>query len=269
MRAQEFVTEEVKRPSAAVVDAIQKVLPIAQEIWFHGSRATGKHRKNSDTDILVTVPDDLVGDQYLAVVRILQKLSAHFDNYDIQPTKSGTNIHRIAQEEGQLLWSNKQGVTEGKDFDRCFDQACKLYDRAVSKNLEPKLVQVADFQGDGNGADPRWMKLPQHVWQHYVVIVGDQVLDPTAKQFGDTMPTQYQVSDLDRLWGKQYQIRPRQGMAENFADGKKPGRKGLAKRMGVNTKASVSSLRKTAKNSSGEKQRMAHWLANMKAGRKN
>ena len=54
---------------------------------------------------------------------------------------------------------------------------------------------------------------------------------------------------------------------ENFADGKNPGRKGLAKRMGVNTKASVSSLRKTAKNSSGEKQRMAHWMANMKAGR--
>ena len=56
-------------------------------------------------------------------------------------------------------------------------------------------------------------------------------------------------------------------IGENFADGKNPGRKGLAKRMGVNTKASVSSLRKTAKNSSGEKQRMAHWLANMKAGR--
>jgi hypothetical protein len=58
-----------------------------------------------------------------------------------------------------------------------------------------------------------------------------------------------------------------QSVAENFADGRKPGRKGLAKRVGVNTKASVSSLRKTAKNSSGEKQRMAHWLANMKAGR--
>ena len=58
------------------------------------------------------------------------------------------------------------------------------------------------------------------------------------------------------------------GYYENFKDGKKPGRKGLAKRSGVNTKASVSSLRKTAKNSTGEKQRMAHWLANMKAGRK-
>jgi len=54
---------------------------------------------------------------------------------------------------------------------------------------------------------------------------------------------------------------------ENFADGKNPGRKGLAKRSGVNTKASVSSLRKTAKHSTGEKQRMSHWLANMKAGK--
>ena len=58
------------------------------------------------------------------------------------------------------------------------------------------------------------------------------------------------------------------GVGENFADGKKPGRKGLAKRSGVNCKASVSSLRKTAKNSSGEKQRMAHWCANMKSGKK-
>jgi GNAT superfamily N-acetyltransferase len=64
-----------------------------------------------------------------------------------------------------------------------------------------------------------------------------------------------------------YTRKKEQGMSENFADGKNPGRKGLAKRSGVNTKASVSSLRKTAKNSSGEKQRMAHWLANMKAGR--
>lgn len=54
---------------------------------------------------------------------------------------------------------------------------------------------------------------------------------------------------------------------ENFADGKNPGRKGLAKRSGVNCKQSVSKLRSIAKNSSGEKQRMAHWCANMKAGR--
>jgi predicted nucleotidyltransferase len=107
---------EGKQPGKSVVDAILKVLPMAQEIWFHGSRATGKHRSNSDTDILVVVPDDLVGERYLAVVRILQKLSSYLDNYDIQPTKLKTNIHRIAQEEGRLLWSNKQDVAEASGY---------------------------------------------------------------------------------------------------------------------------------------------------------
>lgn len=54
---------------------------------------------------------------------------------------------------------------------------------------------------------------------------------------------------------------------ENFADGKNPGRKGLAKRSGVNCKQSISKLRSIAKNSSGERRRMAHWCANMKSGR--
>jgi hypothetical protein len=67
---------------------------------------------------------------------------------------------------------------------------------------------------------------------------------------------------------KRQKVDPTYNVSENFADGKNPGRKGLAKRSGVNTKASVSSLRKTAKNSTGEKQRMAHWMANMKAGKK-
>ena len=56
------------------------------------------------------------------------------------------------------------------------------------------------------------------------------------------------------------------GVGENFADGKNPQDKGDAKRHGINTKASVSSLRKTAKQG-GRKGQLAHWLANMKAGR--
>ena len=53
---------------------------------------------------------------------------------------------------------------------------------------------------------------------------------------------------------------------ENFADGNNPQDKGDSKRHGINTKASVSSLRKTAK-SGGRKGQLSHWLANMKAGR--
>jgi GNAT superfamily N-acetyltransferase len=65
------------------------------------------------------------------------------------------------------------------------------------------------------------------------------------------------------FWGKH---RPEQNVWENFADGRNPQDKGDSKRHGINTKASVSSLRKTAKQG-GRKGQLAHWLANMKAGR--
>jgi hypothetical protein len=63
-----------------------------------------------------------------------------------------------------------------------------------------------------------------------------------------------------------YARKQEQGMAENFADGRNPQDKGDSKRHGINTKASVSSLRKTAKQG-GRKGQLAHWLANMKSGR--
>jgi hypothetical protein len=53
---------------------------------------------------------------------------------------------------------------------------------------------------------------------------------------------------------------------ENFADGKNPQDKGDSKRHGVPTKASVSTLRKVAKQG-GRKGQLAHWMANMKAGK--
>lgn len=54
---------------------------------------------------------------------------------------------------------------------------------------------------------------------------------------------------------------------ENFADGKKKGRKGLSKRMGVSQKMSVSQLKKIAQSATGERRRMAQWNLNMKKGR--
>ena len=55
-------------------------------------------------------------------------------------------------------------------------------------------------------------------------------------------------------------------LEENFADGKNPQDKGDSKRHGVPTKSSVSTLRKVAKQG-GRKGQLAHWMANMKAGK--
>ena len=57
------------------------------------------------------------------------------------------------------------------------------------------------------------------------------------------------------------------GVGENFADGKNPQDKGDSKRHGVPTKASISTLRKVAKQG-GRKGQLAHWMANMKSGKK-
>lgn len=158
-------SKKTQPPGAAVVDAILSALPQAQEIWFHGSRATGKHRRNSDTDILVVIPNDVVGADYFNTVRTLQAVSKEFYNYDIQPAKTRDNIYLIAKEEGQLLWSS---------------------------------------------------------------------------------------------------------LEENFADGRVKGksRPGRVKRAGASCDGSVDELRARAKKYSGERGRMYHWCANMKAGRK-
>jgi hypothetical protein len=95
-----------------------------------------------------------------------------------------------------------------------------------------------------------------------------------SKLIASNFPNQHLEALVQKLVQK-YKINPSavvygpsKKVDENFADGKKPGRKGLAKRVGVNCKQPVSKLRSIAKNSSGEKQRMAHWCANMKSGKK-
>ena len=60
-----------------------------------------------------------------------------------------------------------------------------------------------------------------------------------------------------------------QEFSENFADGKVKGksRPGRVKKAGASCKGSVSSLRSRAKKYGGERGKMYHWCANMKAGK--
>ena len=64
--------------------------------------------------------------------------------------------------------------------------------------------------------------------------------------------------------------RLKQGVAENFADGKVKGksRPGRVKRAGASCAGSVTDLRAKAKKYGGERGKMYHWCANMKSGRK-
>ena len=56
---------------------------------------------------------------------------------------------------------------------------------------------------------------------------------------------------------------------ENFMDGRNPQDKGDSKRHGINTKGSISSLKKirSSDSASPRKKQLAHWLINMRKGK--
>jgi hypothetical protein len=144
----------------------------------------------------------------------------------------------------------QQDMSEGLNFDEIYGKYLKVTDNSGDPG-KPGFSLVTPL----NGESWNWRERPE-----FKDLVKQKLNDPGF--LGDHKYQQI----IDAMSDKQFD--PTKHIAkENFHDGRNPGRKGLAKRSGVNTKASVSSLRKTAKNSSGEKQRMAHWLANMKAGR--
>jgi len=78
------------------------------------------------------------------------------------------------------------------------------------------------------------------------------------------------VDQVDREFiDKQIQTARKLGddVNENFADGKKPGRKGLSRRVGIPKKATLGQLEKIAKSSTGERRKMAQWQLNMRRGK--
>ena len=93
---------------------------------------------------------------------------------------------------------------------------------------------------------------------------------PLVKDFSDTTRVTKLINGgLNGLQDRHTNFREYMaslGLIENFADGKNPQDKGDSKRHGVPTKASVSTLRNVAKQG-GRKGQLAHWMANMKAGK--
>ena len=135
---------------------------------------------------------------------------------------------------------NEQGVAEGSG-DTIYPNAEVI----KSKNGKP----VGEIYQDGNS----WGAF------HYRADRGYDLIDSREEAI-EALRELHQETGRS---GPDYTIK---GVAENFADGRNPQDKGDAKRHGINTKASVSSLRKTAKQG-GRKGQLAHWLANMKSGR--
>ena len=176
-------------------------------------------------------------------------------------------------------WIAYNEPTQGVVLDpRIIKQHKTISNKKQSRVVTPAVIERAIF-------DTLDIELAANrAWQAYDpdgsklrVAAKEYAKKPEFKQwFGK--PGSEEIFDKAASWGRYgarqlsqtawewYKAQQAQTATENFADGRNPQDKGDSKRHGINTKASVSSLRKTAKQG-GRKGQLAHWLANMKAGR--
>ena len=161
--------------------------------------------------------------------------------------KQVKNMHKagkIAQYGAEGMNESQQGVAEGSE------EAEKY--RAQLLKTAPRVM---DFLAKTvKGWRPSEQEMLGAIDTAYTVMKHTGDVKQAGKAMVDELNTLHRMSQ------------GQSGVTENFADGRNPQDKGDAKRHGINTKASVSSLRKTAKQG-GRKGQLAHWLANMKSGR--
>ena len=177
-----------------------------------------------------------------------------YGDYDaLAKLDDGTHLSIMFNNEYKKNWmvefyrNNSQQVTGEGDAQRIFATVLHAIGQFIKKKKPTSIFFSAVKEDDPTGSRA---KLYDRLVQRY------------AGSLGYTVRKQEQPGSMS------FKLVRNQEVEENFADGRKPGRKGLARRVGVDCKQPVSKLRKIASNSSGERQRMAHWCANMKSGRK-
>jgi GNAT superfamily N-acetyltransferase len=157
---------------------------------------------------------------------------------------------------------SKRAHRDGVDLEAWRDGLHFQIDATAHGRDLGRVVFDVQFQGkDTILVAQDLMILPEYRGQGIAAIMYDY-----AKELGYVVERSPEQTDAGKsFWDKN---RGEEATVwENFADGKKPGRKGLSKRVGIPKKASLSQLQKIASSSTGERRRMAQWQLNMRRGK--
>jgi predicted nucleotidyltransferase len=141
------ILDESEKLFPKLIEDILQVVPEAKEIWFHGSRATGTHRRNSDWDILIVVDQDTLKDRnYLDIVISLRPLNAKYKNFDIQASNMKSfpgSVLYWAREEGRLLWKDSNVAESASGYIPSEkEKNDPRYKTGLTKDVKPDTIQV-------------------------------------------------------------------------------------------------------------------------------
>jgi len=168
----------------------------------------------------------------------------------------GTNLSIMFNNQGDDEWQvefyrdNSQEVTGGGDAQRVFATVLTSMQKFIKKYKPWRLTFSAnkDVQ-PGQNSESR-AKLYNRLVQRYAAAWGYE---------------EYSEDHGDQITYELTQLKP--SVAENFADGKGPGRPGDSQRHGIPKGATMAQLEK-ASHAKGRKGQLARWQLNMRRGRK-
>jgi hypothetical protein len=92
-------------------------------------------------------------------------------------------ISGMGTSEKRIIRTRAAKVGE-ESFNLCHETSFKLMDDLQSGGFAAQMLRCSGLNTDAPDADDRWIKLaPQSLWTHFVVRIGEDVIDLTRRQF--------------------------------------------------------------------------------------
>jgi len=198
----------------------------------------------------------------MKIQELIENFAEGFTNYQgLRPPKNipGTNLFPGQDIVGQRVYhctNRLEAIKKSGGLKPRRDATGEREYGRLSTDEHPFIPVIGIWFSVGK---PDW---PGKHCVSFVIEPTDQVYVAYASSKGLKPNVVLNPIALDRLT-----IEGQQDVEENFADGRNPQDKGDSARHGIPKHASISSLRKIAKQG-GRKGQLAHWQANMRSGKK-
>jgi GNAT superfamily N-acetyltransferase len=244
---------DAQRIFATVLDAIQKYIKKykPQKLSFSASKAV-----DMDADDVEHFNPESRAKLY---DRLVQRYARAWGYRAFRADNGDIVIYELSRL-GQGLAESQMVEFEGVNI-RVSKESYKLKVEALDDWGNKVLGSVEFNIGDGKELDPQDLRVDDKYQGQGIA----RTMYDFVKKLGYEIHRSWDQTDAGKgFWDKHRGEEQR--VWENFHDGRNPQDKGDSKRHGVPTKASISTLRKVAKQG-GRKGQLAHWMANMKSGR--
>ena len=112
------------------------------------------------------------------------------------------HLHKVAVTVGNFMQCFPSFQEQDTAFNKCKFASYELAKILRSQGIDARLCNVKGYKGNPETAHDYWRSKPSRHWQHYMIRVGDTMIDITAKQFDPEFlaPRIQAVEQVKKQW---------------------------------------------------------------------